>query len=148
MGCKTTNLLNRRNVMTEQTFSFPRSSFIGFDHLWEEINKITSGDVGFPKHNVVSDDDGEYFLELALAGYKKEELSLEFKQGLLTISGNPQPRERKYYHKGISSKKFTKTFRLSEHVVVDGADFSDGLLVIKCKLVIPEEMRPRLIDIS
>lgn len=134
--------------MVNSTFSFPRSSFIGFDHLWEEIQKVSSGDVGFPKHNVVRHSDTEYSAELALAGYKKDELQIEVKEGILYVSGSPNGKDRDYIHKGISSKKFTKTFRLSEHVVVDGADFEDGLLVIHLKVIVPEEKRPRLIDIS
>jgi len=56
--------------------------------------------------------------------------------------------EREYLHRGISAKKFTRTFRLSEHVVVDGADFKDGLLVIDLRVEIPEEKRPRTVQIG
>jgi len=134
--------------MVNQTFSFPRSNFIGFDHLWKEIERISSRDESFPKHNVVKHNKEEFSIELALAGYSKEGLTVEVKEGILVISGGLGEDDRDYLHKGISSKKFSKTFRLSEHVVVDGADFENGLLVIKLKVVVPEEKRPRLIDIS
>ena len=70
---------------------------------------------------------------------------------MVITGGRPTEKEaaeREYLHRGISAKKFTRTFRLSEHVVVDGADFKDGLLVIDLRVEIPEEKRPRIIPIG
>lgn len=139
-------------MVTTKAFSFPHSNFIGFDHLWDEIARLSQGvDQSFPKHNVVKHNDTKYAIELALAGYRREDIVVELKEGILVVSGADtlgQDPEKEYLHKGISSKRFTKSFRLSEHVVVDGADFVDGLLVIDLKVVIPEEKRPRLIPIG
>lgn len=141
--------------MVSKTFSFPRSHFIGFDHVWNEIERLTemTDNKPYPPHNVVKYTETQFSIELALAGYRKEDLSVEVKDGILVITGDGRPTlekevEREYLHKGISAKKFTRTFRLSEHVVVDGADFVDGLLVIDLKVVIPEGKRPRLIPIG
>lgn len=141
--------------MVTKAFTFPRSHFIGFDHVWNEIERLA--DVAdnklYPPHNVVKHSESTYTIELALAGYKKEDLQVEVKEGILVITGDNRStvdteEGREYLHRGISGKKFTRTFRLSEHVVVDGADFVDGLLVIDLKVVIPEEKRPRTIPIG
>ena len=85
---------------------------------------------------------------MAIAGYKKEDLDVNVREGILIVTADVSKEEREYIHKGISAKKFRRTFRLSEHVVVNGADFRDGLLVINLKVVIPEEKRPRKIQIG
>ena len=136
--------------MVSKAFSFPRSHFIGFDHVWSEIERLSdmADNKLYPPHNVVKHDDSTFTIELALAGYSKDDLKVEVKEGILVIAGDKSGEEREYLHRGISSKKFTRTFRLSEHVVVSGADFVDGLLVVDLKLEIPEEKLPRDIPIG
>jgi molecular chaperone IbpA len=141
--------------MVSKAFSFPRSHFIGFDHVWNEIERLSevADNKLYPPHNVVKHDETHFSIELALAGYRKENLTVELKEGILIVAGDNRPTldnevEKEYLHRGISAKKFTRTFRLSEHVVVDGADFVDGLLVISLRVEIPEEKRPRLIPIG
>jgi molecular chaperone IbpA len=136
--------------MVSKAFSFPRSHFIGFDHVWSEIERLSdmADNKLYPPHNVVKHDESTFTIELALAGYSKDDLKVEVKEGILVIAGEKAGEEREYLHRGISSKKFTRTFRLSEHVVVSGADFVDGLLVVDLKLEIPEEKLPRDIPIG
>jgi molecular chaperone IbpA len=138
--------------MVSKAFSFPRSHFIGFDHIWNDIARLSemSDNKLYPPHNVVKQDDTHFSVELALAGYSKDELTVEVKDGILVVTGGKAEgdEEREYLHRGISAKKFTRTFRLSEHVVVDGADFKDGLLVIDLRVEIPEEKRPRTVQIG
>ena len=136
--------------MVSKAFSFPRSHFIGFDHVWNEIERLSdmADNKLYPPHNVVKHDDVNFTVELALAGYSKDDLTVEVKDGILVVAGDKSSEEREYLHRGISSKKFTRTFRLSEHVVVSGADFVDGLLVIDLKVEIPKEKLPRSIPIG
>ena len=138
--------------MVSKAFSFPRSHFIGFDHIWNDIARLSemSDNKLYPPHNVVKKDETHFSVELALAGYTKDDLTVEVKDGILVVAGGKTDgeQEREYLHRGISAKKFTRTFRLSEHVVVDGADFKDGLLVIDLRVEIPEEKRPRQITIG
>ena len=136
--------------MVSKAFSFPRSHFIGFDHVWNEIERLLdmADNKLYPPHNVVKHDDVNFTVELALAGYSKDDLTVEVKDGILVVTGDKSSEEREYLHRGISSKKFTRTFRLSEHVVVSGADFVDGLLVIDLKVEIPKEKLPRAIPIG
>jgi len=139
--------------MVSKAFSFPRSHFIGFDHVWSEIERLSdmADNKLYPPHNVVKKDETHFSVELALAGYSSDDLTVEVKDGILVVQGGKTGDgevEREYLHRGISAKKFTRTFRLSEHVVVDGADFKDGLLVIDLRVEIPEEKRPRTIPIG
>jgi len=139
-------------MVATKAFSFPRSHFIGFDHVWSEIERLSemADNKLYPPHNVVKKDETHFSIELALAGYNKEQLTVEVKDGILVVAGGKSDGEveREYLHRGISAKKFTRTFRLSEHVVVDGADFIDGLLVIDLRVEVPEEKRPRSIPIG
>lgn len=140
-----------RRKMMNNAFAFPHSRFIGFDHVWSEIEKLSSiaNEKGFPRHNVVRHSDTEFSIELALAGYREEDLSIELKPGLLVVSGgNDSDKEREFLHKGITAKKFVESFRLAENVVVKGASFVNGLLIIDLVVEIPEEMRPRKININ
>jgi len=129
-------------------FTFPHASFIGFEHLMDEFERLQTHDQTYPKHNVVKHSETNFSIELALAGYKKENIVVEQKEGILTVSGDQSDDAVNYLHKGISTKRFVRTFRLSEHVVVEGADLQDGLLVINLKVIVPEEKRPRIIPIG
>ena len=129
----------------------PRSLFVGFEHLFDDLERIhgsaRSGD-NYPPHNIVKLNDEKFLIELAVAGFAEEDISIEVKEGILAISGDTTVDERAYVYKGISSRKFEKSFRISEFVVVDGASLVDGILVIKLRVELPEEKRPRKINIG
>ena len=135
--------------MTGLNQLFPRSSFVGFDHLFNELEFTAKhAQDHYPPHNIIKTDDQEYLIELAIAGFSKDEINVEVKDRTLTVTGEHVTRGREFIHRGISTKKFKRTFRLSEHVKVIGADIQDGILAIDLKYVIPEEMRPRKIEIG
>lgn len=128
---------------------FPRSSFVGFDHLFNELEHVTRhAQDHYPPHNIIRTSDTDYLIELAVAGFSRDELNIEVKDRTLTVTGEHKSKGREYIHRGISTKKFKRTFRLSEHVNVNGADLVDGVLSVELKYVIPEEMRPRKIEIG
>ena len=128
---------------------FPRSSFVGFDHLFNELEFTAKhAQDHYPPHNIIKEGESDYLIEMAVAGFSKDELSVEVKDRTLTVIGEHVSRGREFIHRGISTKKFKRTFRLSEHVHVNGADIQDGVLAIKLQYVIPEEMRPRKIAIG
>ena len=128
---------------------FPRSAFVGFDTLFDEIDRITkhSGDA-FPPHNILHTDDNRYLIELAVAGFAESELDIEVKDRTLTVRGKHEDRGREYVHKGISTKKFERKFRLSEFVEVTGAEYLNGLLAIELEVQIPDTKLPRKIEIK
>lgn len=136
--------------MTIKTL-FPRSAFVGFDHVFDELERVArQAEQKFPPHNIVklTDDSKEYLIELAVAGYEEDELEIEVDDRTLTIRGDHASKGREYLHKGISTKKFTRTFRLSEYVQVAGADLKAGILSVHLKVVLPQEKRPRKIAIN
>jgi len=136
-------------------FTFPHSRFLGFDHIWNEIETLSrhagANERGFPFHNIVKVSDKEVLLEMALAGFKKEDIDIQMTDGLLTIKGavaTATDAGREYLHQGVTHKPFVETFRLGEHVVVNGAELTDGLLVISMKVEPPEEQRPLKIELK
>ena len=133
------------------TFAFPRNAFLGFDHIFDQLDNIHQhAKDTYPPHNVVKDEEMKYTLEIAVAGFKQEHIDIEVKDHILTISGNrPQRREQNaYVHKGISARNWKKSFRLSEYTEVSGADLVDGILTVKLEVVLPEEKLPRKITIG
>jgi molecular chaperone IbpA len=135
--------------MTGLTTLFPRSSFVGFDHLFNELEYTAKhSNDHYPPHNIIKTSESDYLIELAVAGFSQDELTVEVKDRTLTVTGEHVSKGRNFIHRGISTKKFKRTFRLSEHVNVHGADIQDGILAIELKYVIPEEMRPRKISIG
>ena len=135
--------------MTGVQSLFPRSSFVGFDHLFNELEHVTRhAQDHYPPHNIIRTSDTDYLIELAVAGFTRDELNIEVKDRTLTVKGEHKSKGREYIHRGISTKKFKRTFRLSEHVNVNGADLVDGVLSIELKYIVPEELRPRKIEIG
>ena len=134
-----------------RTFAYPRNAFLGFDHIFDQLENIHqhSKDT-YPPHNVIKDEEMKYTLEMAVAGFKQEHIDIEVKDHILTISGDrPQRREQNaYVHKGISARNWKKSFRLSEYTEVTGADLVDGILTIQLEVVLPEEKLPRKITIG
>lgn len=130
----------------------PRSLFLGFEHLFDELERIHGAgrtNDNYPPHNIVKIDDERFNIELAVAGFSEADLDVTVKDGILVVKGDPlDSLEREYIHKGISSRKFEKSFRISEFVVIDGADLKDGLLVVNARVELPEERRPRKIEIG
>jgi len=137
---------------TTQRITWPRASFVGFDRIWSELDTALTSSVDntniFPRHNVVKVDEENYDIELALAGYSRNDLSIEIEEGMLVITGERDDTETEYLHKGISTKKFRRTFRLNENVEVNLAEFVDGLLTIKLAHIVPEDKKPRSIAIK
>ena len=133
------------------TFAFPRNAFLGFDHIFDQLDNIHQhAKDTYPPHNVVKDEEMKYTLEIAVAGFKQEHIDIEVKDHILTISGNrPQRREQNsYIHKGISARNWKKSFRLSEYTEVTGADLVDGILTVNLEVILPKEMKPRKINIG
>ena len=138
--------------MVRNTLNVPRSLFVGFDTLFEDLERIHSsaraGTDNYPPHNIVKIDEEKFLIELAVAGFKLDDIDIELKDGILKVKGEVGKDEREYAFKGISSRKFEKSFRLSEFVVIDGADLENGILVVYARVELPEERRPRKIEIG
>jgi molecular chaperone IbpA len=128
-------------------------SFVGFDRLFNELERMnTAKQVSFPPHNIIKITDSEYLLELALAGYNQDDVEIKLEKGVLTVQTvenyTTSDDSMTFLHKGISAKKFRKSFTISENIEVMGASMEDGILSISLQEIIPEEKRPKMIPIG
>ena len=133
------------------TYALPRKSFIGFDRMFDALETVhAQAKDSYPPHNVVRESELEYVLELAVAGFTENDITIEVKDHILTVNAKREQRrdQEKYLHKGISARKFNKSFRLSEYTEVRGAELKDGILAIDLEVVLPEEKRPQMINIT
>ena len=139
-------------MVVRNNLNVPRSLFVGFDTLFEDLERIhssaRSNNNNYPPHNVVKIDEEKFLIELAVAGFTESNINIDLKDGILKVTGEVETDEREYAYKGISSRKFEKSFRLSEFVVIDGADLTDGILVVYARVELPEEKRPRKIELG
>src|SRR5208337_5483758 len=125
---------------------------IGFDHLATMLDQLSSLDAenGFPPYNIERLGDNTYRISMAVAGFGDNDLSLEVKEGTLTVRGEKKGEDkvRQYIHQGIAARNFERRFRLAEYVEVSGATLEHGLLHIDLKRELPEIMKPRTIPIT
>jgi len=128
-------------------------NFIGVDRLMDRMasNLSTPNDQGYPPYNVVKLGDNNFVIELAVAGFGKDSINLTVQDSVLSIEGNQETNddnEANYLHKGISSRKFRRTFDLADYVEVTDATVKDGVLKVTLERHIPEELKPREIPVS
>ena len=102
----------------------------------------------FPFYNVVKYGKGEYAIELGLAGFNKKNVKVQYKDGVLTVSGQVDDKEKEYIEKGLAARKFFKQFQLHKDVVVNDAEMKDGVLSVKFGVQEPEEIKAQEIKIK
>ena len=138
-----------------RTYTFNTSSIggpwaIGFDPLWDRLHNIetVNSSGNYPPYNIIKHDDENWSIQLAVAGFKRSELNIELAEGVLTVSAKTESTdEQQYVHRGIGKRAFTRKWTLADDVVVRDASLTDGVLSIKLERIIPEEKKPRKIDI-
>jgi molecular chaperone IbpA len=121
--------------------------FLGFDRLMRDMENFGNNIPKYPPHNIIK-EDGKFKIEMALAGFAKEDVSIEIKNKTLKVVGEPLQETKDYVFKGISSKGFEKSFVLGEHIKVIDADMINGLLSISLEEIVPEENKPLKIEIK
>ena len=126
-------------------------SWIGADRFFERFASMpTYEDNSYPRFNVTKDGDN-YQIEVALAGYKKENIIVERVENVLSIHGEKSLKDvadESYLHRGITRKAFKRSFTISDDVRIDQASFVDGILTVDLHVEIPEEKKPRQIEIT
>jgi molecular chaperone IbpA len=126
-------------------------SFVGFDSLFDELEKVSNyKENTYPAYNIEKTGDLAYEITLALAGFRENQLNIEFERSVLTISTVQEDtgENKNYLHKGIATRAFTKQFRLADNVEIDEARFENGLLIVKLHKNIPDADLPRKIVIN
>lgn len=129
--------------------SFPFA--IGFDRTLQLLNRaeIQHDSPNYPPYNIVKHDAENFSVELAVAGFSKDEISITKEKEVLKISGKKEEQDEKdFVHNGLSSRAFTRNFTLADDIVVKGADMKDGILNVSLERIIPEEDKPVEIKIK
>ena len=129
---------------------------VGFDSMFDRFESAFSVDrannTSYPPYNIRREGDEKYFIELAIAGLKEEDLEVSLQSQILNIRSKKEdsgPEETtNYVHRGIAKRQFEREFTLSDDIIVKGCDLSNGMLTIELEKVIPEEKRARLIPIG
>jgi molecular chaperone IbpA len=131
-----------------------RRSTVGFDRLFDmlENNSVGNGGENYPPFDLIKTGDNNYRIELAVAGFKPDELDITAQQNQLIVSGRKAEESEQsgsdYIYRGIATRSFERRFALADHIQVKGADVKDGLLAIELVREIPESMKPKKIDIG
>ena len=127
-------------------------SVVGGDRLAALLEAASKAEApaGYPPYNIETTGDGAYRIEVAVAGFKPEELSVDVKESVLTVIGrkaaNDEPKT--YLHRGLAARNFERRFQLADYVVVTDASLADGLLAISLKRELPEALKPRSVPIA
>ena len=118
-----------------------------FDNMFTNLS-VGSAMKSFPFYNVVKYGKGEYGLELGLAGFNKKNVKVQYKDGVLSVSGQVEDSEKEYVQKGLAARKFFKQFQLHKDVVVNEAEMKDGVLSVKLGVNEPEEIKAQDIEVK
>jgi molecular chaperone IbpA len=128
-----------------------RRSTVGFDRLFDllENSAAGQGQENYPPFDLVRVDDNHFRINIAVAGFKSDEIDITAQQNVLIVAGKKVEEEGEgFIHRGIATRSFERRFGLADHVKVKAADLKDGLLSIDLMREIPEEMKPRTIKIG
>lgn len=127
-------------------------SVVGFDRLAALLDQAATQDsaAGYPPYNIERTDENAYRIEIAVAGFRPDELTIEVKENLLTVTGRKAANDdsRKFLHRGLAERNFERRFQLADYVIVTDASLDNGLLSVSLKRELPEALKPRTIAIN
>ncbi len=126
-------------------------SVVGFDRLATLLETAAADATpGYPPYNIERTDENAYRVDLAVAGFRPDELNIEVKENLLTVTGRRTANDevRTYLHRGLAERNFVRRFQLADYVVVADANLADGLLSISLQRELPEALKPRQVPIN
>ena len=125
---------------------------VGFDRIFDNLSRYAADNVqstGFPPYNIRKEGDYNYVIELALAGFGKEDIEVEVADGTLSVrSVKENSEDESTVYRGISSRRFERKFTMADDIVVNGAKLENGMLTVELERVVPEEKKPRLIKVK
>ena len=123
---------------------------IGFDNMFTQLDRVRQiPQTNYPPYNIRKGSTEDTFLiELAVAGFGEEDLTITVKENNLTVEGDIGEKDSGFVHQGISQRKFSRNFVLADDVVIKGSDLSNGILTIYAERIVPEEKKARTIEIG
>ena len=138
-------------------FNSLRPFSVGFDDMFEQFESMLGNggmvQSNYPPYNIRKTGKDQYAIEVAVAGFSKDDVEVEFEDKLLTvktkkINKTVEKDGSEIIHKGISQRSFSRSFTMADDVMVNGAELKDGLLKINCEKIVPEQKKKKLIPIK
>jgi len=141
-------------------FNQLRPVTVGFDNVFDHFERMFEDDFtsfqapSFPYYNIVKQGKNKYDIELALAGYSKDDIEVNLEEGVLTIKSKKEEKSEdkdsdgEILHKGIAKRYFSKAFTIADDVEVKGAELKDGLLRVALERIVPEHKKPQTIEVK
>ena len=138
-------------------FNSLRPFSIGFDDMFDQFESMLGNggmvQSNYPPYNIRKAGKDQYAIEVAVAGFNKDDVEVEYEDNLLTVKTKEVKRSEEkdgdeVIHRGISQRSFARSFTIADDVKVNGAELKDGLLTISCEKIIPEIKKKRLIEIK
>lgn len=140
------------NALTRFDPAALNRALIGFDRLFDDVERrfANSPNTNYPPYNILKHDDNSFEIEVAVAGFDREDVTIEVDQNQLRIVGRRRKEDEsaEYLHRGLAARDFERIFTLAEHMEVGEAEMTNGILRVKLTRVIPEALKPRLIAIK
>ena len=124
---------------------------VGFDRIFDNLNSYVVNNAtstGFPPYNIRKEGDYNYVIEMALAGFGKEDIEVEVAENTLSVRSDGKKDSDDSVYRGISFRRFDRKFTLADDIVVTGASLENGMLTVDLERVVPEEKKPRLIEVK
>jgi molecular chaperone IbpA len=137
-------------TLYKEVYGNLRPLTIGFDEVFSRLDQLKNlNSQSFPPYNIIKNDDESFSVELAVAGFSKDEITITREDGSLLVEGVLENKEeQEYLHKGITGRNFKRSFALAEDVEVEGATHNNGILTINLRRIIPDEKKPQTIEIQ
>jgi molecular chaperone IbpA len=116
---------------------------VGLESIFNRLDAMSGHNTNYPPYNIIKNDNANYEIEIALAGFKPDEIEVSTEQNILRVASTVAKRdsERTYVHKGLSRRSFSNSWQLADDVRVSSVDFADGLLIISLEKIIPEHQK-------
>ena len=140
-------------------FNSLRPFSIGFDNMFDQFESLLSdgglsAQSNYPPYNIRKAGKDKYAIEVAVAGFNKDDVEVEYEDNLLTVKTKKVDKavekdmDGEIIHRGISQRSFSRSFTIADDIKVEGAEIKDGLLTIKCEKIVPEQKKRKLIPIK
>jgi molecular chaperone IbpA len=142
------------NMRSAFDFSPYRRSTVGFDRLFDMLENSSLGQSqeNYPPFDLIKKGENDYCIQLAVAGFRPDEIDITAQQNVLIVSGRKsdetEQKDGEFIYRGIANRSFERRFALADHIQVRGADLKDGMLAIELVREIPEAMKPRKISVG
>jgi len=126
---------------------------VGYDRVFDTLKRYVDNNAtstGFPPYNIRKEGDYNYVIEMALAGFSKDDLEIEVADGVLTIRSvkDTTDDDTSNIYRGISFRKFVRKFTIADDIIINGANMQNGMLSVDLERVVPEEKKPRIIEVK